>query len=143
MVNANYYSYVQSFSDYYNVTNGKTGKESEIKGSEGFVQSLGAAYDRAEYTRTSPSKSTVDQYIKKNPDREYDVERMVKAGEAVQKENGAQYVDVDSMTMEEYKQHIYGMINYKFPNLPDYTSPADGFASFLGRPRGRLGLTST
>ena len=48
MVNANYYSYVQSFSGYYNVTNGKTGKESEIKGSEGFVQSLGAAYDRAE-----------------------------------------------------------------------------------------------
>ncbi|MCR5789611.1 MAG: hypothetical protein K6G83_06955 [Lachnospiraceae bacterium] len=111
MVNANYYSYVQSFSGYYNVTNGKTGKESEIKGSEGFVQSLGAAYDRAEYTRTNPSESTVDQYIKKHPDREYDVERMVKAGEAVQKENGAQYVDVDSMTMEEYKQHIYVMIN--------------------------------
>ena len=33
-------------------------------------------------------------------------------------------------------------IHYKFPNLPDYISPAEGFASFLGRPRGRLGLGS-
>ena len=32
------------------------------------------------------------------------------------------------------------MIEYKFPNLSDCTSPADGAASFLGRQRGRLGL---
>lgn len=33
-------------------------------------------------------------------------------------------------------------MKYKFPNLPDYRFPADWLTSFLGRPRGRLGLGS-
>lgn len=57
--------------------------------------------------------------------------------------DGSPYPTIDNAVIVFRNNPFFkGKIKYKFPNLPDYRFPADWLTSFLGRPRGRLGLGS-
>ncbi|MDE5966295.1 MAG: hypothetical protein K2G89_05640 [Lachnospiraceae bacterium] len=56
-------------------------------------------------------ESVVDRYKKRHPDSVAHVNRQVVAGEAVRKRNGAENVNVDDMTMEEYKKYFYALLD--------------------------------
>lgn len=54
-------------------------------------------------------ESAVDDFIKRNPDSKYQVERLVNAGNEVLSQYGSD--DVDSMSMDEYKEYIYDILD--------------------------------
>lgn len=56
-------------------------------------------------------ESAVDRYKRRHPDDAFHVNRQVSAGEAVRKRNGVENVDVESMTMEEYKAYFYALLD--------------------------------
>ena len=67
-------------------------------------------------------ESAVDNFKKRNPDRAHHVDQQVRAGKAVRERNGLDRSLVENMTMEEYQDYIYALLD----TIPyDSTRPND------------------
>lgn len=59
----------------------------------------------------SKTQSTVDGYIRKHPDNKAQIDRLLNPGLSVMKQYGKSDAEVEEMSMDEYKQYIYGILD--------------------------------
>ena len=103
-ISAGYYSnYYSSYS--------KKETEKSTSGTNSFASTAKAKATESGRNSRVKGESVVDRYKKRHPDSAAHVNRQVAAGEAVRKMNGADNVNVDDMTMEEYKKYFYALLD--------------------------------
>lgn len=76
-----------------------------------FSGKTNAAGEAKKQGRKQCAESTIDDYIARHPDRKSDVDKMVNAGISVRRQNGCDDLDVSEMSMDEYKAHIYALLD--------------------------------
>lgn len=56
-------------------------------------------------------ESVVEEYKRNHPEDASHVSAQVNAGKGVRRKNGAEHINTEDMTMEEYKSYFYSMLN--------------------------------